>query len=132
MGGRRAGELPQGARRERASFTGGLDALSRVLTRLTSRWPLGRVDQTDRGEAGRVAERSLTYAPIGVLFEVWLPMRKKRSGSLPAFQEGAGVAVTLRAERLGWNPERFRSLQRGWWGKGAFGLMGSFQLLSSA
>lgn len=68
----------------------GLDALSRVLTRLTSRWPLGRVDQTDRGEAGRVAERSLTYAPIGVLFEVWLPLRKKRSGSAPPFKRVLG------------------------------------------
>lgn len=133
MGGRCARELPQRARREGARLPPGPDALSRVLTRLTSRWPLGGVDQRDFGEAGRVAGAVLRTLGLGYCLRSGSGCGGGGAVPAPAFlQVGARVAVTSRDERLGQNPERFRSSERGWWGKGAYALMGSFQLLSSA
>ena len=94
------------------AFPLGPDALSRVLTRLTECWPQRRVGQRDLGEAGRMATRSLLCARIGVLFEIWLPLRRRRSGSRAAcLRDRTEVAVTSKARTAG--PESRAVLELG-------------------
>lgn len=131
MGGTRA-ELPQRARGEGAGCSAAPGCAVQGANAVDFALASEKGGPERVGEAGRLVERSLTYPPIGALCEVWLPLRR-RHGSRPAFLlEGLGVAVTSRAERLGQNQELLSSLERGWWGKGAYALMGSFQLLSGA
>ena len=71
----------------------GPGALSGVLTRLSARASAGADQRPWRG--GKGGRDSLLFASVGVLFEVWLPLRGRRRDSRVAFlQEGAEVAVT--------------------------------------
>lgn len=133
VGGRRAGEpLGSASRKPADGPRGPGSAVQSANAAGCARLQRG-VDQTDLGEAEPVAEPSHTQASTGVLFEVWLPLPGRRRDFRAAFlQDGAEVAVTSRVPALGWNHERFVCLGRGPWGKGAYALKGSFQLLSGA